>query len=112
MTFPAIIAGLGVVILGILLATGGLRTTSAADRFTARGALRVAIVLGAIGVYLIAAETVGFVLTAGAITAFLMWLLDVRVRTALLVSASVVAVVYHVFAVLLRVPLPRGVFGW
>ncbi|HEX7085931.1 MAG TPA: tripartite tricarboxylate transporter substrate-binding protein [Vicinamibacterales bacterium] len=112
MTFPSIIAGLGVVILGILLATGGLRTTAAADGFSARGAGRVALVLGAIGLYLVAAEPVGFVLTAGAITAFLMWLLDVRVRTALVVSASVVAVVYHVFAVLLRVPLPRGVLGW
>ena len=112
MTFPAILAGLGLVVLGILLATGGLRTTGSADRFSWRGAGRVAIVLGAIGVYLLAAEPVGFVLTAGAITAFLMWQLEVRLPAALVVSASVVAAVYHVFAVLLRVPLPRGVLGW
>ena len=63
-------------------------------------------------VYVWVAETLGFVLTAAAL---LLWLLR-RFRAGWLVSIGVtillVPTLYELFAVMLRVPLPRGWFGW
>jgi hypothetical protein len=38
--------------------------------------------------------------------------LAVRWPVALTVSLLLILVVYQIFAIYLRVPLPRGVFGW
>ena len=112
MAFPAILGALGVVVFAILLATGGLRQTASSDAFSWRGAKGVAVILGAIFLYLLVAEALGFVLTSFAIVALLMRRLAVRWPVALTVSAILVLVVYQIFAIYLRVPLPRGVFGW
>jgi tripartite-type tricarboxylate transporter receptor subunit TctC len=112
MAFPAILGSLGLVVLVILLATGGLGETASSDTFSWRGAGRVAVILAAILVYILVAETLGFVLTGFGIVAFLMWRLSVRWPVALTVSFVLILVVYQIFAIYLRVPLPRGVFGW
>jgi tripartite-type tricarboxylate transporter receptor subunit TctC len=112
MAFPAILGSLGVVVLVILLATGGLRQTTAADAFSWRGAGRVAVILAAILLYLLVAEALGFILTGFVIVSFLMRRLAVRWPVALTVSLLLILVVYQIFAIYLRVPLPRGVFGW
>lgn len=112
MTFPAILMALGLAVLTALGVSGGLRETAASDTFSWWGASRVATILAGILLYVLAAETLGFIVTAFGIVAFLMWRLTVRWPVALTVSLVLVAVVYQVFAVHLRVALPRGVFGW
>jgi hypothetical protein len=112
MAFPTILAFIGLVVLAILLVSGGLRRTAASDTFSWRGTVRVAVILASILVYLLLAEALGFILTAFAIVTFLMWRLAVRWPVAVVVSLALVVVVYQVFAIYLRVPLPRGVFGW
>lgn len=112
MAFPAILGSLGLVVLVILLATGGLGKTASSDTFSWRGAGRVAEILAGVLLYLLIAEALGFVLTGFVVVAFLMWRLAVRLPVALTVSLVLVVVVYQIFAIYLRVPLPRGVFGW
>jgi tripartite-type tricarboxylate transporter receptor subunit TctC len=112
MAFPAILGSLGLVVLVILLSRGGLKETTSSDTFSWRGAGRVAVILAAILLYLLVAETLGFVLTGFVIVTFLMWRLAVRWPVALTISLILVVVVYQIFAIYLRVPLPRGVFGW
>lgn len=112
MAFPTILGSMGVVVLVILLATGGLRQTASADTFSWRGAGRVAVILAAILLYLLLAEALGFIITGFVILLFLMWRLAVRLPVALTVSLLLILVVYQIFAIYLRVPLPRGVFGW
>ncbi len=112
MTFPAILMVLGVVVLALLLLTGGLRETAASDTFSWRGAARVALILSGVLLYVLLAEALGFIVTAFGLVSFLMWRLSVRWPVALFTSLVLVLVVYQVFAVHLRVPLPRGVLGW
>lgn len=112
MAFPTILGSMGVVVLLILLATGGLRQTASADAFSWRGAGGVALILAAIVLYLLLAEALGFILTGFVILLLLMWRLAVRWPVALTVSLVLILVVYQIFAIYLRVPLPRGVFGW
>ena len=63
-------------------------------------------------VYLAVAEYVGFILTAATLLIIHLWRLGTRLRVAILVTLLIVPLVYQIFAVALRVPLPRGVFGW
>lgn len=110
--FPAVLVTIGLLTLGVLVGTRQLGRTDGLDTFTWHGAARVAAVLGAVGFYLVAGESIGFVLTTFVILLALMRLLEVRWMVALPVSVLVVATIYQVFANVLRVPLPRGVFGW
>jgi tripartite-type tricarboxylate transporter receptor subunit TctC len=112
LAFPMILGSLGMVVLVILLATGGLGTTESSDSVSWRGTGRAAEVLGGILLYLLLAETLGFIVTGFGIVAFLMWRLGVRWLLALAVSLVLVVVVYQIFAIYLRVPLPQGIFGW
>lgn len=110
--FPAVLGALGVLTLGILLGTRQLGRADGLETFTRQGAMRVAAVLGAVVFYLVAGEVVGFVLTTFLILCGLMSLLGVRWPITLAVAVPVVATIYQVFANVLRVPLPRGLFGW
>ena len=112
LVFPRILGGLGLVVLLSLLASGGLKNTTGSDAFSLRGAARVAEILAAILLYVLLAEVLGFIVTGFVLMAFLMLRLAVRWPVALLVSFVLVVVVYQVFAIYLRVPLPQGVFGW
>ncbi len=112
MAFPAVLGVLGAVVFVGLLVRKELGVSETAEVCSRRGILRAGEILGAILVYLLVAEAVGFVITASALVLVLMLRLGVRWLTALPVTLVVVFVVYHVFAVLLRVPLPRGWFGW
>jgi tripartite-type tricarboxylate transporter receptor subunit TctC len=75
-------------------------------------AWRFAEVLIWIALYLALAETLGFVLTAGVLLLAYLVRLGTRPFTAAAISLLLVPAMYHVFAVILRVPLPRGLFGW
>jgi putative tricarboxylic transport membrane protein len=62
--------------------------------------------------YVLLAEHLGYVVTTALILFALFLLLRVRVSVAVVTAAIFSAVSYHLFGVLLRVPLPWGVFGW
>lgn len=110
--FPAVLGTLGLLTLGILLVSGQLGAAGGVEDFSWHGAARVGTVLGAIVLYLVAGEPLGFVLTSALILVGLMRWLEVRWISALLIACVVSATIYQVFANVLRVPLPRGVFGW
>jgi tripartite-type tricarboxylate transporter receptor subunit TctC len=75
-------------------------------------AINVAAGLAAVVAYLLLAETVGFVILASAILFGLLWRLGTKPITSLAITVLLVPLVYHLFAVILRVPLPRGWWGW
>jgi hypothetical protein len=57
-------------------------------------------------------DRLGFILTSAAALGGLLLLLRTRLVAALWVTAAIVLLVYQVFAIHLRVPLPRGYLGW
>jgi putative tricarboxylic transport membrane protein len=75
-------------------------------------AWRFAEVLIWIALYVAFAETLGFIVTAGVLLLVYLLRLGTRPAVAAPLSILLVPAVYYVFAVLLRVPLPRGILGW
>jgi len=65
-----------------------------------------------IGLYLALAERLGFIVTAGLLLLVHLVRLGTRPAIAVPLAVVLVPVVYHLFAVILRVPLPRGLLGW
>jgi tripartite-type tricarboxylate transporter receptor subunit TctC len=118
MFFPSVLgAALVLVSLG-LWATGrrGARTPEASEATAAPAppgaAGRFAEVIVGIALYVALAETLGFVLTAGVLLLAHLWRLGTRPAVAATLALVLVPAAYHVFAVVLRVPLPRGLLGW
>ncbi len=62
--------------------------------------------------YVLLAEWAGFVVTAAVLLMLLAWRMGARWPVAAAVSVLIVPLAYQVFAVSLRVPLPRGWLGW
>jgi hypothetical protein len=112
MFFPGLLAAIGLVVLVILLARGGFKSDETIEGLSRYGLMRSAEVIGWVIVYLLAAEWAGFILTAGALLILLLIRFGVRLRAAALVTLFLVPALYQIFAVLLRVPLPRGWLGW
>jgi tripartite-type tricarboxylate transporter receptor subunit TctC len=110
--FPTLLGSAGVLVVACLLVTGGLKRDPQARGFSRAGLVRGAEVLGWIVAYLLLAEPAGFVVTSAVLLALLMWRLGVRCWVATAISLGVVPLVYHLFAVVLRVPLPQGWIGW
>jgi putative tricarboxylic transport membrane protein len=73
-----------------------------------RAAGAVALALAGILFYILAADALGFVISAFALLLVLMLTLRTRPLTALLASAATVLVVEYTFGSLMRIPLPRG----
>ena len=65
-----------------------------------------------IALYIALAEWAGFLLTAGALLLLYLVRLGTRLSVALPLTLVLVPVAYYVFAVVLRVSLPRGILGW
>jgi hypothetical protein len=65
-----------------------------------------------VALYLALAETLGFIVTAALLLLAYLVRLGTRPAVAVPVTLVLVPVVYQIFAVTLRVPLPRGVLGW
>jgi tripartite-type tricarboxylate transporter receptor subunit TctC len=112
MFFPNVLAVLGGAILLGLIVTGQLKRTAQTESLSIRDLGRLAEIAVWVVAYVILAETAGFLLTAGLLLVFLLLRLGNRWFVSVAVSAVVVAVTYQVFAVALRVPLPRGWLGW
>lgn len=117
--FPGLAAtGLGIASLGLVV-TGLLRRRRAAhadgnvkedpDPMTARRWLALLLSVGSIVFYIVAAESLGFILTGVLILVAMMWAYGSR--PALIVPVAIVAtlLVHTGFYKLLRVPLPWGV---
>jgi putative tricarboxylic transport membrane protein len=112
MTFPAILAVLLAITFTALSLTGGFKTWEGLQAATPAGLRRVGLALGAVILYLLLAETLGYVLTASLSLLLLLRGLQVRWPVAIGVTALLVPLSYQVFAVAMRVPLPWGLLGW
>ena len=105
----------GLVCTGLVLTVKGLRPgmvlQEAIQWPDAGGWKRIALMLGALAVALILLEKLGFMVVTTVFMAVLIFGLGVR-SWVMLVSVPLVAAIglYVVFAVWLRVPLPKGIF--
>jgi putative tricarboxylic transport membrane protein len=114
--FPTVI-GIGMSIAGVILIVQGALGHRRGDALVRLDeGLRsphhltnfLAVLVG-LGFYILAARTLGFIITAFVLTSALMIKLRRgHVLTSLLIAAAATVVVYIVFARFLRVPLPRG----
>ena len=112
MFFPTVLAAVGGVVFLGLIVTGQLTRPEQTERLSMHDLGRLAETATCVVVYVMFAETVGFLLTAGPLLVFLLVRLGNRWRVSVAASAVVVGLVYQLFAVGLRVPLPRGWLGW
>jgi tripartite-type tricarboxylate transporter receptor subunit TctC len=116
MFFPGVLGAA----LALVLAALALRRRKAVPEASAEPALpapagaglRFAEVIAGVAAYILLAETLGFVLTAGVLLLAHLVRLGTRPAVALPVAAVLVPAAYQLFAVVLRVPLPRGLLGW
>lgn len=110
--FPAVLAGALALVL-IVLAVERIRRPPG-ERATAGAGRpgRAWEVMAAIAAFAVAAEMLGYLLAAASVLLVLLVRLGARWRTAALVTLLLVPATYQVFAIGLRVPLPRGLLGW
>ena len=113
---PRWIAG-ALVLTGLVLTFKGIRPGLAAARVIpwpeAGGWRRVGLVLGGLAAALILLDKLGFVVVTTAFMAIVIYGLGVRSRVMLATVPIGAAIgLYMVFAVWLRVPLPKGVFSF
>ena len=113
--FPGLIAA-GLCICGVLLIATGVRHRAehgwvVFDDWlrSPRHVLGFLVLVGAIVLYILASDRVGFLLTAAAILLALFLVLDVKPVTAVVVAVVASLLVHFAFYKLLRVPLPWGV---
>ncbi len=62
--------------------------------------------------FIVFANPIGFILTGFALLFLLMMKLRVSLLQRSIVSLSLICFVYFLFAKVLRVPLPKGLWGW
>lgn len=112
MLFPyLILGGIGLILI-ILGSWGELRLVETAGAIMKEGYASMAWMAGAVIAYLLLAELLGFIITAGLILLLLLLVNGTRWSTALLIVFILVPLCYQIFAVYLRVPLPWGLLGW
>ncbi len=106
----------GIIGTGLVLAVKGMRprldTQEAITWPEAAGWRRVGLMLGALAVSLLLLETLGFMVTTTLFMAVVVFGLGVR-SWLMLASVPLMAAIslYVIFAVWLRVPLPKGIFA-
>lgn len=120
--FPGIAAA-GFVICGGLLVARGIRERRAGGRWLALGAWarspqhvgNFLAIIAALAFYILAAETLGFLITATLLLVSLFLKFGVRLALAVPVALLSAALAHLLFYKLMRVPLPWGVlerFAW
>jgi len=112
MVFPGVVIGVGAMALLVLLWRGRLKLPSGTVALRRQELLRLSWVPAAVVFFIVAAGTAGFVIAAGVLLASLLLALRVRVLTTAVLTIVFVPAVYHIFAVVLGVPLPWGWLGW
>jgi putative tricarboxylic transport membrane protein len=112
--FPGLIA-VGLCIGGVLLVVKGWRHRAQLHWLvwddwvrSPRHVLAFAVLIGSIVFYILAADKLGFLLTAPLILAALFLVLRVRPGRAVLIAVIATVLVHFAFYKLLRVPLPWG----
>jgi putative tricarboxylic transport membrane protein len=119
--FPGIIAGLFVLFGGILVVrwfaqrragVGALAEgPEQPERPTTRAWLTALAMCGAVVVYLLVVDLLGFTLTMSVLLFALMKVLGTRTLLAALASVTTAVVVMLLFQMVLLVPLPTGILG-
>jgi tripartite-type tricarboxylate transporter receptor subunit TctC len=112
MLFPAVLSGLLGILLVACIATRSLRRASGRQDISGTATYDMALLIGCVVLYVLTAETFGFVLSAAAILLILFRRMRVKSLVAIPATVLLVGLVYQLFAVGLRVPLPRGFLGW
>jgi hypothetical protein len=112
MLFPAVLSGLLAVCLLACFASGSLRSAPDRREISRTAMLDMSILIGCVAAYILTAEIFGFVLSAAAILLVLFSRMRVKIKIAIPATVLLASLVYQLFAVGLRVPLPRGFFGW
>ena len=112
--FPGLIA-VGLIVCGALLATQGVRSgerliAAPAWMRSARPRAAVISVIAGLLFYALAADALGFYLSALLIQIVWMRLLGASWRLALPVAAASTVIIHLSFYKLLRIPLPWGIF--
>jgi len=114
--FPSVLAvlfilcGIGLIIQGIRQHEKLLKFDT--DTLTFSGLLNILFVLGAIVCYIFLAETIGFLIFSFMVLLILMKWLKVKTLSSIVMSFGVTLVIYLLFAKVLLVPLPWGLWGW
>jgi putative tricarboxylic transport membrane protein len=114
--FPSVLAVL-FIFCGIGLIIQGVRQREKMLKFdlgtvSAAGWINIAFVLGTVACYILLAEYVGFLIFSFVILLILMKWLRVKTLHSLVMSIAVTLAIYLLFAKVLLVPLPWGLWGW
>ncbi len=114
--FPSVLAVL-FIFCGIGLIIQGMRQREKLLKFdtgtlTLSGLLNILFVLGTIVCYIFLAQYIGFLIFSFLVLLILMKWLKVNPIASILMSGGVTLVIYLLFAKILLVPLPWGLWGW
>ena len=114
--FPEVLSAL-FIFCGIGLVIQGIRKREKVLKFdlgnvSLAGWINIVFVLGAVACYIFLAEYVGFLIFSFVILMILMKWLKVKILPSLVMSIIVTLSIYILFAKVLLVPLPWGLWGW
>ena len=114
--FPSVLAVL-FIFCGIGLIIQGVRQREKLLKFDTgtlalSGLLNILFVLGTIVCYIFLAQYAGFLIFSFLVLLILMKWLKVKPLASILMSSGVTLVIYLLFAKVLLVPLPWGLWGW
>lgn len=114
--FPNVLAVL-FIIAGITLVAQGVRSGEKilkfdSSRVTRSGLINILLVLGAIGFYISLSDFLGFQITSFILLSCMMKWLRVSTLWSLVMGCGVTLAIYLLFAKILLVPLPWGLWGW
>jgi len=114
--FPNVLAVL-FIISGITLVVQGVRSGERILRFetsgiTRSGLINILLALGAIVFYIYLSDVLGFQITSFILLFGLMKSLRVSTPRSLVMACGVTLAIYVMFAKILLVPLPWGLWGW
>ena len=114
--FPSVLAVL-FILCGIGLIIQGIRQREKLLKFdtgtlTLSGLLNIFFVLGTIVCYIFLSEYIGFLIFSFMVLLILMKWLKVKTLSSIVMSIGLTLVIYLLFAKVLLVPLPWGLWGW
>ena len=114
--FPSVLAvlfifcGIGLIIQGVKKREKLLKFDTGS--LTMPGLFNILFVLGTIVCYIFFAEYAGFLIFSFVVMLILMKWLKVKALSSVLMAVGVTLVIYILFAKILLVPLPWGLWGW
>ncbi len=114
--FPNVLAVL-FIIAGVTLVAQGVRGRERLSKFdtstiTRSGLINILLVLGAVVFYIFLSDFLGFQITSFILLFGIMKWLHVSTRWGLVMACGVTLAIYFLFAKILLVPLPWGLWGW